>query len=139
MALKLARVAGCKVVITSSSDAKLEKIRQMDGTHSIDTINYVANPDWDQEAIRINEGVGVDIVIENGGMPTIVKSINAAGKRGIISVIGYLGQQDPEQLRNLLSILIDKTVTIRHVSRPWKFIEVLMSLQWDQCRLPSGI
>ena len=112
MALKLARAAGCKVIITSSSDAKLEKIQQM-AESGISTINYVTNSDWDQEAIRVNGGLGVDIVIEVGGMSTLVKSVNATRKRGVVSVIGYLGQQDPKWLKDLLSILIERSVTLR--------------------------
>jgi NADPH:quinone reductase-like Zn-dependent oxidoreductase len=113
MALKLARAAGCKAIITSSSDSKLDRIRKLAGTGQISTINYVKNPDWDIEAKQVNSGDGVDIVVENGGTSSLLKSINAAAKRGIISQVGYLGQQNPQDIDGLLSKLIDKTVTLR--------------------------
>ena len=118
LALKLATVVGCKVIITSSSDAKLEKVLTTAGTFSkaVSTINYSNNPQWAEEAIRLNGGNGVDIVIENGGTSSLIQSLAATAKRGIISQVGYLGKQDPKDLEGLLALLIDKTVTLRFVS-----------------------
>ena len=113
MALKLARAAGCKVIITSSSDAKLEEIKTISEIGHISTINYSSNPDWDAVAVQINGDIGVDIIVENGGTSSLLKSTNAVAKRGIISQVGYLGQQNPQDLEGLLSRLIDKTVTLR--------------------------
>lgn len=113
MTMKLARTAGCKVIVTSSSDEKLEKVRQM-SSGPISTINYAKIPDWEAEAVKINDGIGMDIIIEDGGTSSLLKSINAAAKRGIISQVGYLGQQKPQDLEGLLSKLIDKTITLRY-------------------------
>ena len=114
MALRLARIAGCKVIITSSSDAKLETIAKVSGAGTpILTINYSKNVDWDKEAVRMNGGVGVDIVVENGGTSSIMKSLNAVAKRGIISQVGYLGKQSSQDLEGLLPQLIDKAATFR--------------------------
>jgi len=55
----------------------------------------------------------VDIVIENGGTSSLLQSINAVAKRGIISQVGYLGQQNPQDLDGLLSRLIEKRITLR--------------------------
>jgi len=118
MALKLATAVGCRVILTSSSNAKLERVRKIAGIYSraVSTINYSTNHKWDEEAIRLNGGNGVDIVIENGGTSSLLQSIAATAKRGIISQVGYLGKQDPKDLEDLLPILIDKTVTLRYVS-----------------------
>jgi threonine dehydrogenase-like Zn-dependent dehydrogenase len=113
MALKLARAAGCKIIITSSSDAKLETVRQLSGIAPISTINYAKTLDWDIAAAKLNGGLGVDIVIENGGTPSLLRSIDCAGKRGIVSQVGYLGKQSTKDLDGLISKLIDKTVTLR--------------------------
>ena len=113
MTLKLAKVAGCKVILTSSSDSKLDTIRNLPGLGPISTINYANNIEWDTEAVKINGGHGVDIVIENGGTPSLLQSIKATAKRGIISQVGYLGQQNPQDLDRLLSRLIEKTITLR--------------------------
>ncbi|RFU24962.1 hypothetical protein B7463_g11380, partial [Scytalidium lignicola] len=120
MALKLARTAGCKVIITSSSDAKLEAVEGLSGIGQISTINYLKNPNWDIEAVRINGGVGADVVIENGGTPSLLKSINAAAKRGVVSQVGYLGYQNPQDLDGLLSGLIDKSITLSNMPTPTK-------------------
>jgi hypothetical protein len=45
MALKLARTAGCKVIITSLSDSKLESVRNISGIGPISTINYARHED----------------------------------------------------------------------------------------------
>ena len=89
MALKPARTAGCKAIITSSSDEKLETVRKLSGIGPISTINYVKTPDWDAEVIKINGGVGVDIIIENGGTSSLLKSIAASAKRGVVNQIGF--------------------------------------------------
>jgi NADPH:quinone reductase-like Zn-dependent oxidoreductase len=114
MALKLARTAGCKVILTSSSDAKLKAAEELLGAEPlISTINYAQNKDWDKEVIRLNGGIGVDIVVENGGTSSLMRSLNAVAKRGIVSQVGYLGKQSPQDLEGLLPIIIDKTITLR--------------------------
>lgn len=113
MALKLARIAGCKVIVTSSSDDKLDAVGKLREIGPISTINYKRNTDWDKEAVRMNGGVGMDIIVENGGTSSLMKSLNAIAKRGIISQVGYLGRQNSNDLEGLLPALIDKTATLR--------------------------
>jgi NADPH:quinone reductase-like Zn-dependent oxidoreductase len=125
MAAKLARAAGCRVIITSSSDEKLERVRTLEGIGEIDTINYKITPDWDVEARKLNGGAGVDIVLENGGTSSLLKSVNAVAKRGVISQVGYLGVQNPSDMEGLLEGLIDKFVTLRYVLHS-RFEGVLM-------------
>lgn len=114
MALKIARAAGCRVVLSSSSDEKLERVMSMEGLGPIATVNYAKTPDWEREVLHLNGGIGVDIVLENGGTSSVMKSITATKKGGIVSQVGYLGRQDPKDLDGLLSLLIDKTVSLRY-------------------------
>ncbi|KAF2806844.1 NAD(P)-binding protein [Mytilinidion resinicola] len=118
LVLKLALAAGCRVIVTSSSDEKLEKVRRIAGRYAdlVETINYKTNPKWEEEAVRLNGGKGVDIVIENGGTSSLLQSIAATAKRGIVSQVGYLGKQDAKDLEGLISALIDKTVTLRGIN-----------------------
>jgi NADPH:quinone reductase-like Zn-dependent oxidoreductase len=67
MALKIARVAGCSITLASSSDDKLQHALNLAGFKHIETINCSKAPEWDEEAIKMNCGVGIDIVLENGG------------------------------------------------------------------------
>jgi NADPH:quinone reductase-like Zn-dependent oxidoreductase len=115
MALKLALAGGCKVIVTSSSDEKLERVQKMAGLTEIGTINYANMPNWDEEAVRLNRGVGVDIVLENGGTSSLIRSLRAGRRRGVISQVGYLGRQNPADLDGLLPLLIEKTITLRGI------------------------
>jgi NADPH:quinone reductase-like Zn-dependent oxidoreductase len=86
-ALQLAHAAGAQTVITSSSDAKLEKARKLGADF---TINYRTNPEWQDEVLRITGGRGVDVVLEIGGRDTLKRSLAAARTGGVIAVIGGL-------------------------------------------------
>ncbi|BDU72983.1 zinc-dependent alcohol dehydrogenase family protein [Mesoterricola silvestris] len=88
-ALQLAKLHGARVIATSSSDAKLERARQL-GADA--TINYAATPDWDKEVLRLTGKRGVDHVVEVGGAGTLPRSINAARFGGLVTVIGVLAQ-----------------------------------------------
>ncbi len=86
-ALQFARLAGARVIVTSSSDEKLERAR---GLGAWATINYKAQPDWDKRALELTGGVGVDHVVEVGGAGTFARSMRAVRMAGTVSVIGVL-------------------------------------------------
>lgn len=112
-ALKLARASGLKVILTSSSDEKLTKVAKLFGTPEIQTVNYSKVRDWDQEVLRLTDGIGVDLVVENGGASSLVKSMNCTRRGGIVSQVGYLGKQDPQDLKDLVSTIIDRRIILR--------------------------
>ena len=86
-ALQLAKAAGARVIATSSSDAKLERLRAMGADH---VINYKKTPEWGVEAARLSGKGGVDHVVEIGGPGTLPQSIKAIGYGGHIALIGVL-------------------------------------------------
>jgi NADPH:quinone reductase-like Zn-dependent oxidoreductase len=86
-ALQLAKAAGCRVISTSSSPEKLEKLKALGADH---VINYKENPDWGAEAFKLAGGRGVDEVVEIGGPGTMAQSIAACRPGGHISLIGVL-------------------------------------------------
>jgi NADPH:quinone reductase-like Zn-dependent oxidoreductase len=86
-ALQFAKAAGARVIVTSSSDDKLERARQLGAT---DTLNYTRVPQWDQDMRRLTGGRGVDHVIEIGGLGTLPQSYQAIGFGGKIALIGFL-------------------------------------------------
>lgn len=86
-ALQFAKMAGARVIATSSSDAKLEKLRRL-GADAL--INYKAVPDWGSRARDLNDGRGVDHVVEVGGPGTLAQSITACRTGGHIALIGVL-------------------------------------------------
>lgn len=86
-ALQFAKSAGCRVIATSSSDEKLARLKQLGAD---ETINYRQTPAWGDEAMRLTNGVGVDVVVEIGGAGTVPQSIQAVRMGGHISMIGVL-------------------------------------------------
>jgi NADPH:quinone reductase-like Zn-dependent oxidoreductase len=86
-ALQFARMAGARVIITSSRDEKLERARQLGAS---DGINYKTTPDWDRRARELTGGAGVDHVVEVGGAGTLERSLAAVRMAGRVSLIGVL-------------------------------------------------
>lgn len=113
MALKIARAAGCKIILTSSSDEKLKQIQTLYPSPQILTVNYKTQPLWHKQVIELNGGVGVDFVVENGGTSSLVQSFQCTRRGGTISQVGYLGKQNPTDLEELLPVLIDRRVNLR--------------------------
>ena len=87
MGLQLAAAAGARPIITSSSDAKLERARELG---AFGTVNYVANENWQREVRALTGGRGVDHVLEVGGRDTLPKALEALGHGGNIALIGGL-------------------------------------------------
>ena len=86
-ALQFAKAAGARVIATSSSDEKLQKLKELGADH---LINYKDTPDWGAKAKALTGGRGVDEVIEIGGPGTMAQSIAACRIGGHISLIGVL-------------------------------------------------
>ncbi len=87
LALQLAKAAGARVIITSSSDEKLERARAL-GADS--TINYTTDETWFKTVRKLTDGRGVDQVVEVGGAATLEQSVKATAVGGRIAVIGVL-------------------------------------------------
>lgn len=91
-ALQFARMHGARIIVTSSSDAKLDRARQLGAS---DVINYKTTPDWEKEVFRLTGGRGVDVVVEVGGAGTLPRSLRAVRTSGHIGVIGNLTGLEP--------------------------------------------
>jgi NADPH:quinone reductase-like Zn-dependent oxidoreductase len=87
VALQLAKAAGLRAIITSSSEEKLARARAL-GADA--TINYRTTPEWQDEVLRLTEGQGVDLTVEVGGAGTMRRSLAATRIGGTVSVIGGL-------------------------------------------------
>jgi NADPH:quinone reductase-like Zn-dependent oxidoreductase len=86
-ALQIARLHGARVIVTSSSDAKLERARALGAT---ETINYKTHADWEKRVRDLTGGTGADHVVEVGGGGTFAKSVRSVRVGGQISLIGVL-------------------------------------------------
>jgi len=86
--LQLALAAGAKPIITSSSDAKLERAKALG---AFGTINYKTTPDWEKQVLALTGGVGAHEVLEVGGKDTLPHALASVAPGGDIALIGGLG------------------------------------------------
>lgn len=100
-ALQFAKLAGACVIITSSSDEKLERANKLGADFGI---NYTTTPDWDKRAKELTGGIGVDHIVEVGGAGTFGRSLRAIKIGGQIGLIGNLSGNAAEV--NLVQILM---------------------------------
>ena len=92
-AIQFALACGFRVIATTSSLGKLGRLRSLGVS---DVINYKETPNWQEEVLRLTNGLGVDQVIEVGGTGTLPKSLEAVRSGGLVSLIGLLtGFADP--------------------------------------------
>jgi 2-desacetyl-2-hydroxyethyl bacteriochlorophyllide A dehydrogenase len=87
LALQLAKARGARVIITSSSDAKLERTRTL-GADA--TVNYRTSPDWEREVLRLTDGRGADLVLDTVGSQSFVQSLASACHGGLVFTIGFV-------------------------------------------------
>ena len=107
--LQFSTMCGARTIVTSSSDAKLERAKALGATH---TINYVKTPVWHPEVRALNGGRGVDHVIEVGGPGSFLQSLQAIRIGGQINMVGYIGSK--EGAINPLEILY-RRATVRGI------------------------
>jgi len=87
-ALQFAKLHGARVIATSSSPEKMERLKRLGAD---ETISYRAVPEWGELARGLTGGSGVDLVVEVGGAGTITQSLKAVRPGGTIAMIGVLG------------------------------------------------
>lgn len=100
-ALQFAKAAGARVIATSSSDAKLDKLKSLGAD---ELINYNETPAWGMKAVELTGGTGVDCVVEIGGSGTLDQSMMATRVGGHVALIGVLaGFAGPVQTALLMA------------------------------------
>lgn len=85
--LQFAKMMGARVILTSSSDEKLDRAISLGADVGI---NYKNTPDWDEKVWNLTDGRGVDLVVEVGGSGTLSKSLRAVRYGGKVAMIGVL-------------------------------------------------
>jgi len=89
-ALQIAKACGAEVIITSSSDEKLERAKALGADH---LINYKEHPNW-SKLVRDKTGWhGVDHVVEVGGEETLKESLKSICFGGRVNIIGNVSGQ----------------------------------------------
>jgi NADPH:quinone reductase-like Zn-dependent oxidoreductase len=90
--LQFAKAAGYRTIITSSSDEKLARARELGADF---TVNYNVTPEWSKAVREHTEGRGADFVMEVGGAGTLDESLKSVRLGGHIAVIGILSGFSP--------------------------------------------
>lgn len=86
-ALQFAKASGATAIVTSSSDEKLERAKQL-GADLL--VNYRSTPDWDDQVLRLTDGRGADLVVDTVGEATFARSLKAAAFGGTVFTVGFL-------------------------------------------------
>ncbi len=85
--LQFAKLKGATVIMTSSSDQKLARVKDLGAAH---LINYKETTDWDKTVKGLTAGKGVDLVVNVAGGGTLDRSIKSVKASGTVSLIGVL-------------------------------------------------
>ncbi|MGD9697028.1 MAG: zinc-binding dehydrogenase [Thermoleophilia bacterium] len=91
IALRIARAAGARVIVTSSSDEKLARAAELGADGGV---NYAADEQW-PAAVRELSGGGVDVVVDSVGS-TWAQSIASVRPGGRVVVFGGTGGATPQ-------------------------------------------
>ncbi len=84
-AVQWARMLGARVIVTSSSDDKLARMRALGAD---DTINYRTTPQWSEAVMALTGGRGASLVINNVGLAEMDQCIEACRSGARICYIG---------------------------------------------------
>ena len=82
--LQLAVAAGARVLVTSSSDAKLEEARKIGAAGGA---NY-RTQDWGSEILRLCDGRGLQVVVDSAGGDTFMKALELVSPGGRVVTYG---------------------------------------------------
>jgi NADPH:quinone reductase-like Zn-dependent oxidoreductase len=131
-AIQFARIAGARVIATTSSAAKAERLRSL-GAH--DVVNYREHSDWSAEVLRLSDGRGADIVVEIGGPGTLANSIKSSCEGGRVVLVGLLTGFDADLSGVFMSAFLrDTTITSVHVGHRRSFEEMNRAISDSKLR-----
>jgi NADPH:quinone reductase-like Zn-dependent oxidoreductase len=102
-ALQIALLHGARVIATSSRPEKLERLRALGAS---ETIDYRRDPEWGRTVRSLTGGIGVDHVVDVGGAGTLAQSLRAVAPGGTIHVIGVLA--GTSERFNVLPVLMNE-------------------------------
>jgi NADPH:quinone reductase-like Zn-dependent oxidoreductase len=127
-ALQFARVLGSRVIATTSTAEKAERLKALGAA---EVINYTETTDSDEKARELTDGRGVDCVVEIGGPGTIAKSLKALAVGGHVSLIGSISvgsRADFEAMNRAIALhrlrpVIDRTFPFAEAKAAYRHFE----------------
>jgi NADPH:quinone reductase-like Zn-dependent oxidoreductase len=128
-AAQIARMAGARTILTTSSKEKAAFVRENFGVH--ETVDY-RDKDWKDKVKEITGGSGVDVVVEVVGGANLAESMGACATGARISLIGVLGGLESKirtmdlVIRRLkvTGILMESTEELRAMTRAFEAAEI---------------
>ncbi len=109
-AVAFAKLLGAHVTLISSSDERLERVRQL-GVDA--TINYRTTPEWARATRDITAGRGYDLIMELGGEKTLPQSLRCIRPGGTVAMIGILSGS---AMATSLGLIITRQVRLQGVT-----------------------
>ncbi len=98
-AMQFAAATGARIILTSSSDEKLQRALKI-APHG--SINYRSVPIWSQRVLELTGGRGADLVVDVGGKRTLVQALSSLAPGGTLAIVGGLTGYDGEIPASLL-------------------------------------
>jgi NADPH:quinone reductase-like Zn-dependent oxidoreductase len=80
-----AKMLGARVIVTSSSDEKLSRMKELGAD---DVINYRSTPDWHKVVLEKTNGRGADVVLNTVGIGEMERSLLACASNARVMFIG---------------------------------------------------
>lgn len=111
--LQLAKALGATVAITSSSEAKLARVREMGADY---TVNYRERPDWAAALMEATGGRGADVVVDTIGFGQFGQTLAATAAEGRIATLGALSGSPQDRPDFDQGALIGKNVTVKGIA-----------------------
>jgi len=154
-ALQFAKLFGARVIATTSSDEKAQRLK---AAGADEVINYRTTPDWHLAVRNLTNGRGVDQVVEIGG-GTLEQSIQSTALNGQINFIGRLSDAASKIDINLLYksvatlrvifagnraqfIAMNRAITVNGlkpiIDRVFPFEEVVEAFRYYEAAKPFG-
>jgi NADPH:quinone reductase-like Zn-dependent oxidoreductase len=112
-ALQLAKSLGAKVAITSSSEEKLARVREMGADF---TVNYRERPDWGTALIEATGGRGANIVVDTIGFGDFAQTLAATALEGRIGTVGALSGSPQDTAGFVQGPILGKNITIKGIT-----------------------
>jgi NADPH:quinone reductase-like Zn-dependent oxidoreductase len=112
-AAQIAVARGARVIITSSKDENLARVKALVASDNVEGVNYKTHPDWERKVLELTNGMGADITIDVAGGSGINQSVAATKVQGIIAQVGFLTGQTTAL--SLMPVIFRQT-TIRGIA-----------------------
>ena len=109
-ALQIAKALGARVIATTSSDEKAERLKHLGAD---DVVNYQAIPDWSRTVRELTAGVGVNRVVGTGGSDTLEESIKSVAPNGELALVTAIGKRPMIEIHP--PVLAASLLTIRRL------------------------